>query len=111
MHDRIKLERQTSRRYRAGYDYLNPREHVGTARVLTHKPHGFAREDSKRSFALLLVTSKDTPDNITDAIHDTMRHSCTCEHDCCGHVQSYVSRVRRLKSGLYAVIENHYRNV
>lgn len=111
MQDRIELERQTSRKYCAGWDYLNPREHVGTARVLTHKPHGKPRDESKRSFALLLVTSKDTPENIEDAIQDTMQHSCRCEHDCCGHVHSYVSRIRRLKSGLYAVIENHYRNV
>ena len=48
---------------------------------------------------------------IEHAIQDTMQQACTCEHDCCGHVRSYVSRVRRLKSGLYAVIENHYRNV
>lgn len=111
MNEKIELERQTSRKYRPGWDYLNPSEHVGTARVLASKPHGKPTDDSKRTFSLLLVSSTDTPENIVHAIHDTMQHSCRCEHDCCGHVRSYVSRVRRLKSGLYAVIESHYRNI
>jgi hypothetical protein len=25
-----------------------------------------------------------------------MRHACRCEHDCCGHTQTYVSKARKL---------------
>lgn len=111
MNERFDLERQLSRKYRAAYAYLNPSEHVGSARVLARKPHGKGDDESARSFSLLIVNSKDTPDNIMSAIRDTMQHACQCEHDCCGHMQSFVSRIRRLKSGLYAVIESHYRNI
>jgi hypothetical protein len=111
MQDRIQLERQTSHRYNDAWAYLNNHEHVGTARVLTSKPHGKSDGESKRTFSVLLVTSQEPTDTIAKAIRDTMRHSCRCEHDCCGHWQSRVNHVRRLKSGLWAVIEGHNRNI
>lgn len=72
---------------------------------------GKGDDESKRTFSLLLVTSQESPNAIRDAIHDTMRHQCQCQHDCCGHWQSSVNRIRRLKSGLWAVIEGHNRNI
>jgi hypothetical protein len=111
MQDRIQLERQTSHRYNAGWSHLNDHEHVGTARVLARKPHGRENDEGKRTFSLLLVTSQEPADAIEEAIWDTMRHTCRCQHDCCGHWQGSVNRVRRLKSGLWAVIEGHFRNI
>lgn len=108
--DKITLERQTSHKYNSAYSHLNESEFVGTARILTRKKHGKEYSESRSAFSLLLVSSKDEPENIISGIYDTMRHSCRCEHDCCGHWQSSVSKVRHLGKGLYAVIESQYVN-
>lgn len=109
--EKIELERQTSHKYRQGWDHLNESEHVGTARVLTTK---FKRKDeeSQRIFILLLVMSTDSAEHIEEAICDTMRSGCRCEHDCCGHYQTHVDKVRQIKnSNLFAVIQSSYRNI
>lgn len=115
MNEKIALERQTSRKYRAAYSYLNDSEHVGTARVLMRKPHRNRKPDSDGSgstFMLLSISAPaDQQEHVEDAIHDTMQHQCQCEHDCCGHVQTHIGRTRRLKSGLWAVVETFYRNI
>jgi hypothetical protein len=108
---RIELERRITHRYNEGWSHLDQHEYIGTARVLSRKPHGSEDYESKKTFSLLLVTSKEPLESIKEAIEDTFRHACRCEHDCCGHIQSRVNRVRRLKSGLWAVIESHSRNI
>jgi len=108
--EKIILERQTSHRYNAGWSHLNESEFVGTARVLARKKHGRDYGESRAAFTLLLVSSKEEPETVIRSIHDTLRHSCRCEHDCCGHWQSHVSKVRHLRGCLYAVIEQQFIN-
>ena len=104
------LERQTSHRYNAAWSALNDSEYVGTARrVFSRTSHNDG--ESARTFSLLLISSKESAENITSAIYDTMRQACRCEHDCCGHWQSSVSRVRHLGGNQWAVFESSYRNI
>lgn len=68
-------------------------------------------EPELNDLSLLVLADLGTASPPTTASAPSRSCSCRCEHDCCGHVRSYVSRVRRLKSGLYAIIESHYRNI
>lgn len=36
---------------------------------------------------------------------------CGCEHDCCGHVMTGISAVRRLSGGRIAVRQYGWRNI
>lgn len=91
----IDLERRTTHKYAPGWDYLDQHEAVGTGTVLScRKTH--EDEDGHRETILLRVRSAEPKEHIADAIHDTMRHACRCEHDCCGHIQTSVSAARKL---------------
>lgn len=94
---------------------MTKNNHHTTARVLMRKPHRNRKPDSDGSgstFMLLSISAPaDQQEHIESALHDTMRHDGRCEHDCCGHVQTHIGRVRRLKSGLWAVVETFYRNI
>ncbi len=113
LNQKFNLSRQTSHRYNAAWSHLNESEDVGTARALMSKafgkpdPHG----ESGRTLLILSVTSKAPEDEIREAIEDTLRHSCRCEHDCCGHWQTSVSKARRLRGGIWAVLQSSYANV
>lgn len=36
---------------------------------------------------------------------------CTCEHDCCGHWQSFLSAFKKIGRGKYVALVNWYVNV
>jgi hypothetical protein len=108
---KITLERRLTHRYNVGWSHLDDNEEVGTARVVSSRTKRNDGE-SQRVFSLLLVKSGEGEQSIKDAIRDTMQSGCRCEHDCCGHWQSSVSRVRRIKGGnVYAVLQSAYRNI
>jgi hypothetical protein len=108
------LSARLSHKYVNGWSNLDRWHYIGDARPI---PTGRASRwdengESFRRFELLEVNAGNTrPDNVKRAIMDTMQTGCRCEHDCCGHVQSYVSAVRRLDSNLYAATVRGYRNV
>ena len=107
---KINLEKRLTHRFTTGWSALDEHEEIGTARVLAQKEAG-RDDENKRAFLLLLVHSQSSPEDIKSAIRDTMTNGCRCEHDCCGHWQHGVSKVRRLKNGkLYAVKTYAYRN-
>lgn len=107
--NKITLSKRLTHKYNAGWAYLDKSFDVGTARALGQKT---TKEDSesKTTLALFLVSSKMRPANVKRAFYDTLRRSCRCGHDCCGHWQSSVSKVRHLGNGLYAVRSSHYIN-
>lgn len=112
--DEFEISARLSHKYVSGWNHLDQWHPVGIARpVPTGRPSRWDENgESFRSFELLEVNAGNTrPANVKRAIEDTMQTGCRCEHDCCGHVQSYVSRVRRLKSNLYAVTVRGYRNI
>lgn len=107
---KFNLSRLLTRKYVPAYSYLDKSEDVGTARRLTVRR---SREDgeSYREFSLFLVSSTCDKQAIIDALYDTLRSGCRCEHDCCGHYQNSVIKVRPLKGNLYAVLTSAYRNI
>lgn len=106
---KITLSKRLTHKYASGWEYLDESLDIGTARPLGQKT---MKEDgeSKTVLALFLVNSKARVPNVKAAFYDTLRSGCRCEHDCCGHWQGSVSKVRHLGNGLYVVRSSHYRN-
>ena len=106
---KITLYKRLTHKYADGWSYLDKSLYIGTARSLGQKT---MKEDgeSKTVLALFLVNSKARVPNVKEAFYDTLRSGCRCEHDCCGHWQSSVSKVRHLGNGLYVVRSSHYVN-
>jgi len=40
-----------------------------------------------------------------------INHTCNCEFDCCGHLSTYISSVRRIKRHEWAITIDHVRNI
>ncbi len=50
-------------------------------------------------------------DDIINALRDSFTYGCRCEHDCCGHLQSYAYLPRRQKRRTWMVEVRSYYNV
>jgi len=93
------------------------------------KPRGnpAVADATKSHFQIMKYTSKKarwTPDGESfrqlhlvsgephdDDLNEAFRYRCGCEHDCCGHVQTSITKTRLLKSGDLAVIVSGWRNI
>jgi hypothetical protein len=112
LNQKFNLSRQLTHRYNAAWSHLNESEDVGTARAIVCKdwgkpdPHG----ESRRTLLILCVSSTEPDEAVEEAIGDTLQYSCRCEHDCCGHSQTYVGKTRRLRGGMWAVIQSSFIN-
>ena len=61
---------------------------------------------------IIVETPEDWDENDMEcAANPAAHYSCSCEHDCCGHLQSYLRRVMQLDVGKFAVSIHNYRNV
>jgi hypothetical protein len=113
LNEKFTLSRRLTFRFNAAWSHLDESEDVGTARALTVKP--FGKEDphgeAKRTLSVMLIHTQADEEAVREAIAETLQYSCRCEHDCCGHWQTSVSRVRRLRGGMWAVMQSSYRNV
>ena len=49
--------------------------------------------------------------DIINALRDTFTNGCRCEHDCCGHLQTYAYLPRRQKRRTWVVEVHCYYNV
>lgn len=107
---KITLSKRLTYKYSSAYADLDRHiEDMGTARALGEKT--IKRDaESRTTLGLFLVSSKFRPSNVKRAFYDTLRYSCRCEHDCCGCLQTSVSKVRHLGKGLYAVKLSSYVN-
>jgi len=102
----ITLTRRTTRKYSAGWSHLDDSKNVGTARVLSSSIVDRDKFGEYRVQTLILrVRSTCPPDEVRDAIHDTLTSGCRCEHDCCGHVQTSVHRTRKTPRGNLWVVK------
>lgn len=109
--EKIELFLRRTRRYNDGWAHLDEQEPIGTARHLSSKQTK-KDADGCTTLSLFMVSSSASADDIESALYDTLTSACRCEHDCCGHMQSRVSRIRRLgKGSLFAVRISNYRNI
>ena len=97
-------------KWATGWNHLDESHDLGSCVTTREKSPKWTGE-SFRQFLVLDATSPYRPRNIMRAIRDTLQHGCRCEHDCCGHIQSYVLRIRHLGGSRYAVILGGYMNV
>ena len=115
MNDPFSLSVQLTHKYNAGWSHLDESHHLGECRVTASKER--KSDDRGESFSQLLIVETDTgsskyrPRNIIRAIHDTFQSSCRCQHDCCGHISTYVRKARHLCGNRYAVLLGGSRNV
>ena len=56
--------------------------------------------------AIAIVSNCDMQD-----IKEEFRYRCHCDHDCCGHVNSFIAGVRPLSGDRFAVRTYGYRNI
>lgn len=109
------LSRRLTHKYVTGWDSLDRWHPLGSCQVIASKEK--PRDEYGESFRRLLIIEVDAeaakfrPRNIARAISDAFAFGCRCEHDCCGHVQAYVSRVRHLCGNRYAAVQSLYLNV
>jgi hypothetical protein len=106
---KITLSRLLTHKYVPAYSYLDDSEEIGTARQIFTRQ---SRNDgeSYRTFSLFMISHPDKQ-AVIDGFYDTLRSGCSCQHDCCGHYQTSVFKVRPLKGNLYAVVTSSYRNI
>ncbi len=108
---RAQLTVRKTFKYNDAYSQLDEWEEIGTVRQLNIRTIS-KDEESAKAHALVSVQSKASAEDIKSALRDMFRRACRCEHDCCGHFQSYASRVRRAgKSSLYFVTIYSNRNI
>ena len=76
-------------KYNPDYADLDDQERIGVVtwdEDPTMKPvHDLDDCGAKRLFYIARVESTAPKDDIISALHDLVRHGCSCEHDCCGH--------------------------
>ncbi len=99
------LSVRLTHKYNEGWSSLDRWMAVTMALCVKSKPPKV--DDYDGSFSQLLLVKVEPcgfrQDNIVRAIESTMTRSCRCEHDCCGHVHSSVSKVRKIARDLFAV--------
>jgi hypothetical protein len=107
------LRARITHTYVPGWNDLDKWHDLGVATLARVKPARWAENgESYRQLEIVRVDSPGyRPRNIMRAIEDTMQSGCRCEHDCCGHIQTYVKRVRQLCPGTFAVLVGGYRNI
>ena len=97
--------------YNSGWSHLDKWHSLGEARVIANGK----RRENFDSYRLLQIVEVIAPGyrhkNVIRALQETMSYGCRCEHDCCGHFSGYPARIRKLKTGKYAVMMSGSRNV
>ncbi len=103
--------------YAAGYDSLDEwTEEIGKFSVLNAQHHpGHNDIDSTLTLRVdksAFTRAHNQPDTIVaQALYNTLTKGCRCEHDCCGHWQTMVTRVHKTKRKEWSVDVHAYRNV
>lgn len=103
---------RTTRKYSVAWSDLDAWFTLGRCKVKKCLPERISNHDTRTQLLLLSVEAPGyRRANIERAIRDTFVKACRCEHDCCGHLQTQVHRIRGLSGGEYAVKLFSYRNI
>lgn len=98
---KINVYKRLTHEYRIGYDHLNDHAFVGVGKML--KPKVISRDSDGTGYTSRTVLTftgaqkraiearhgKGNRHWIARAIEDSLDYGCSCEHDCCGHMQTY----------------------
>lgn len=110
----ITLSRRLTNKYNSGWSHLDEYEALGTAKILKER---IKHDESGESFLQIVILEvnleggEQEPDEAKSAIADLFDRSCRCEHDCCGHVSTYASRVMKLGGTKYCAAVHGSRNI
>lgn len=123
MKPRFQIHQRLTRAYSEGHAHLDEWRPVCWA--LQTEPRRVVTDLDSRDHRFLVVLSpeqlaqaKRTIDKggrtfrraMEQAIEDTFSNGCSCEHDCCGHIQTSV-RVRCIGPRVFSVTTHGVRNV
>ena len=83
--------------YRAAYDHLNSHTFVGKAKVLAPVvlEDDYYKTYIKRTLRLDPQTAKQPTPTLRSALSSHFARECRCEHDCCGHFNGGLYRMRK----------------
>lgn len=108
----LTLQLRLTHRYRRAYADLDEHEFLGDATIIEKRSNFLPKKPWRVVEFFVLdcsnVTEKEEGD-IAQAIYDTLRERCACEHDCC-HWQKCVGRVRRMRDNKFAFVFINERN-
>lgn len=101
-------------KYVDGYKHLDEEEYKGIFHILSvSAPQDY--DESSDSWARTYRVKAPaglTREEIEGVLRNEFRYGCRCEHDCCGHTQSYVRArgIKHIKRREYWVSVNFYLN-
>lgn len=104
-YENVSLYRRLSHKYRGGWSYMDPEEHISEATLISREGKEIEDEDgySHYSGSGTIILMNSVPFEIAcDAIRDTFRvNNCRHEHDCCGCLAIGVGDVRAIDTDMY----------
>jgi hypothetical protein len=102
-----------SHKYHTGWNGLDRWQTIGKAIVT--KSGDAKWDDQGEGFKQVILVEAEAPGirpaNVKRALSDRFASGCRCEHDCCGHVQTFTHRVFHMGGDRYAVSIYGYRNI
>lgn len=105
------LSVRRTHQYNSGWSHLDEWQDIGTARHLGDQRRT-TDHDSVRVSRIWSVSSTASAEDIRRALLDLETHGCTCDHDCCGHMQWLGINARRVgKTNIWVTRASGYRNV
>lgn len=100
---KINIYKRVTHGYRIGYDHLNDHVFVAVGKMLKPKvveydddgtgytQHTIVTLSGAQKRAIEARHGKGIRHWVARAIEDSLDYGCCCEHDCCGHTQTYAT--------------------
>jgi hypothetical protein len=106
----VQLETNVAHPLKTDYTQLGELKDLGRAKVLGRKSPKWEGDSGKYSFRVVAPLGAE-PSEVPSALYSTFLSVCECEHDCCGHINVFVARVRRIRRREWLVSMCWNRNV
>lgn len=95
------LQERLTHSYTDGWQHLDAWGEAGMFHILSQSAPMYDEDDfygENWSRYLRIKAPYGMPsDTVERILYSAFRRSCTCEHDCCGHVSTYVQNAKRIK--------------
>lgn len=110
----IYLQERLTHSYNDGWQHLDKWGEGGTFHVLKTSKRVYDENDSRGEYWSTYITIKqprNMPHDLVERILESaFRYSCKCEHDCCGHISTWVRSAKHIKRREWRVEIGHAIN-
>lgn len=106
--------KRITHKFNEGWKDLDQQEYIGRFKQLGIKAGGVHYTDDEGSTDMKLTFVAPKGVNAEDAIEvirNELSYGCRCEHDCCGHMQSYGRDIKRVKGRIFTAVLHRYPNI